>query len=180
MASLASFGVPLLRSSLPRWRLGVSALASHTRQPARGHRLSPTDDELYQKTTVTPLERDSPDIMFIDSYSSQGFVINGDRVVGPCAVIPKAILQWNVGSPKDICLESFALFHMIVPRIEILVVGTGDRVERLDPSILKAMRAKGVAVEVQGTANACATFNFLTSERRVAAAALIPLAGSKM
>ncbi|KAE8612323.1 hypothetical protein XENTR_v10012811 [Xenopus tropicalis] len=112
--------------------------------------------------------------MFIETYSSQGFIINGDKVVGPCAVIPKAILQWNVGSYKDINLESLSLFHMLSPRIEILVVGTGDRVERLDPNILKFMRQKGVAVEVQDTANACATFNFLVSERRITAAALIP------
>uniref|UniRef100_A0A8C5QJU9 NADH dehydrogenase [ubiquinone] 1 alpha subcomplex assembly factor 3 n=2 Tax=Leptobrachium leishanense TaxID=445787 RepID=A0A8C5QJU9_9ANUR len=179
MASLASLGLPLLRSSLPRWRLCGSALALYTRQPSRSHRLSPSDDELYQKTTVTRLERDSADIMFIESYSSQGFIINGDRVVGPCAVVPKAILQWNVGSYKDISMESLALFHMIVPKIEILVVGTGDRVERLHPSILKAMREKGVAVEVQDTGNACATFNVLTSERRVTAAALIPPTESK-
>ncbi|CAH2312761.1 NADH dehydrogenase [ubiquinone] 1 alpha subcomplex assembly factor 3 [Pelobates cultripes] len=174
MATLATLGLPMLRSSLPRWKLCASALAAHTRQPSRCHRLSPSDDELYQRTTVTRLERDSPDIMIVDSFSSQGFIINGDRVIGPCVVIPKAILQWNVGSYKDISLESLALFHMIVPKIEILVIGTGDRVERLDPNILKTMRQKGVAVEVQDTANACATFNFLTNERRMTAAALIP------
>ncbi|KAM4722447.1 NADH dehydrogenase [ubiquinone] 1 alpha subcomplex assembly factor 3 [Rhinophrynus dorsalis] len=174
MAALAALRLPLLRSSTPSLKLFSSVLAAHTRQPSRSHRLSPSDDELYQRTTVTRLERDSSEIMFIESYSNQGFVINGDRVLGPCAVIPRAILQWNVSSYKDINLESLALFHMIVPSIEILVVGTGDKVQRLDPNILKFMRQKGVAVEVQDTANACATFNFLTSERRVTAAALIP------
>ncbi|KAM4650616.1 NADH dehydrogenase [ubiquinone] 1 alpha subcomplex assembly factor 3 isoform 1-T2 [Discoglossus pictus] len=160
--------------SARRWTLCSSALAARTQQPSRGHRLAPTDDELYQRTIVTRLERDSPEIMFIDSYSSQGFIINGDKVVGPCAVIPRAILQWNVGSYKDITLESLSLFHLLIPRIEILVLGTGDRVERVDPNILKFMRQKGLAVEVQDTANACATFNFLTSERRITAAGLIP------
>ncbi|KAM8930804.1 NADH dehydrogenase [ubiquinone] 1 alpha subcomplex assembly factor 3 [Pelodytes ibericus] len=174
MSAVVSVGLPLLRSSLPHWRLCGSALAACTRQPSRTHRLSPTDDELYQRTTMMHLERDSPNVMFIDSFSSQGFIINGDRVVGPCAVIPQSILQWNVGSHKDISQESLALFHMLVPKIEILVIGTGDRVEKLDPNLLKFMRQKGVAVEVQDTANACATFNFLTSERRVTGAALIP------
>lgn len=32
----------------------------------------------------------------INSYSSQGFSIDGNRVLGPCAVLPPAILQWNV------------------------------------------------------------------------------------
>ncbi|XP_075430606.1 NADH dehydrogenase [ubiquinone] 1 alpha subcomplex assembly factor 3 isoform X2 [Ascaphus truei] len=173
MAVSAPLRLPL-RWSAQRWKLCSSALTPHTRQPARSHRLSPTDDELYQRTTVTRLERDSPDIMFVDSYSTHGFVINGDKVIGPCAVIPRSILQWNVGCHTEISLESLALFHMLVPRIEILVLGTGDRVERLDPNILKFMRQKGVAVEVQDTPNACATFNFLISERRVVAAGLIP------
>ncbi|XP_053324876.1 NADH dehydrogenase [ubiquinone] 1 alpha subcomplex assembly factor 3 [Spea bombifrons] len=174
MAVLASLGVPLLRTSASRWKLCGSALTAYTRQPSRSHRLAPSDDEIYQKTTVSVLERDSSDVMFIESVSRQGFIINGDRVVGPCAIIPKAILQWNVGSHKDISVESLSLFHMLVPRIEIVVLGTGDRVERLDPAILKFMRQKGVAVEVQDTANACATFNFLNSEGRVTGAALIP------
>ncbi|XP_041447443.1 NADH dehydrogenase [ubiquinone] 1 alpha subcomplex assembly factor 3-like [Xenopus laevis] len=106
------------------------------RQPCRSHCLAPTDDEFYQRTTVTRLERDSSGTMFIKSYSSQGFIINGDRVLGPCAVIPQAILQWNV---------SVNLSH---------------------PSVIDC--------STKLLANACATFNFLVSVRRIAAAALIP------
>ncbi|MGH0188123.1 UNVERIFIED_CONTAM: hypothetical protein FKN15_027731 [Acipenser sinensis] len=63
---------------------------------------------------------------------------------------------------------------LLPPPSEILVLGTGDRVERLEPRILEFMKKKRIAVEVQDTANACATFNFLTSERRITAAGLIP------
>ncbi|GAB5568054.1 NADH dehydrogenase [ubiquinone] 1 alpha subcomplex assembly factor 3 isoform X2 [Prionailurus iriomotensis] len=63
------------------------------------------------------------------------------------------------------------------PRIEIIVVGTGDRTERLQPGVLQAMRQRGIAVEVQDTPNACATFNFLCHEGRVTGAALIPPPG---
>ncbi|NXA37771.1 NDUF3 factor, partial [Eudromia elegans] len=105
----------------------------------------------------------------------------------------------QVGSYRDISHESLSLFRLLEPRIgtrggrswaplplgttadptarplaEILVLGTGDRVERLHPALLRHMRAGGIAVEVQDTANACATFNFLMSEKRLTAAALIP------
>ncbi|XP_012688350.2 NADH dehydrogenase [ubiquinone] 1 alpha subcomplex assembly factor 3 [Clupea harengus] len=110
----------------------------------------------------------------IYSYSPQGFNIDGNRVIGPCAVIPPAILQWNVGSFTDITIESLALFYMLEPRIEMLVLGTGGRVERIDAEAIAFLRKKGIAVEVQDTANACATFNFLSSERRIVAAGLIP------
>ncbi|XP_071982940.1 NADH dehydrogenase [ubiquinone] 1 alpha subcomplex assembly factor 3 isoform X1 [Engystomops pustulosus] len=175
MAPLASLCLPLLRLSAPQLLKPGPAIAALAWQQSRSHRLSPTGDELYEKTTMTRIERDSPEMMFIERYSSQGFIINGDQVVGPCVVIPKSILQWNVASYKDISLESLSLFHLLVPKIEILVLGTGDRVERLDPAIARFMRQKGVAMEIQDTPNACATFNFLTSERRVTAAALIPV-----
>ncbi|XP_056357776.1 NADH dehydrogenase [ubiquinone] 1 alpha subcomplex assembly factor 3 isoform X2 [Oenanthe melanoleuca] len=148
------------------------------RAPYRGHRLTPADDEMYQRTRVMVLEPESPNIMFIEGYSTRGFTISGDVVVGPCAVLPRSILQWNVGSHRDISHESLSLFRLLEPQIEILVLGTGDRVERLHPATLKQMRDCGIAVEVQDTANACATFNFLMNERRLVAAGLIPPRGT--
>nr|XP_013804067.1 PREDICTED: NADH dehydrogenase [ubiquinone] 1 alpha subcomplex assembly factor 3 [Apteryx mantelli mantelli] len=148
------------------------------RVPSRAHRLTPADDELYQRTRVTVLEPESPNITFIEGYTGRGFAISGSLVVGPCAILPRAILQWNVGSYRDISQESLSLFRLLEPQIEILVLGTGDRVERLHPAVLKRMRECGIAVEVQDTPNACATFNFLTSEKRLAAAGLIPPQGS--
>ncbi|MEQ2272463.1 NADH dehydrogenase [ubiquinone] 1 alpha subcomplex assembly factor 3 [Xenotaenia resolanae] len=112
--------------------------------------------------------------ILIHSYSPTGFNIDGNRVFGPCAVLPPAILQWNVGSYRDITEESISLFHMLEPPIEILVLGTGSRVEQINPLVLALLKRKRIAVEVQDTPNACATFNFLNSERRLVAAGLIP------
>uniref|UniRef100_G1PXZ5 NADH dehydrogenase [ubiquinone] 1 alpha subcomplex assembly factor 3 n=2 Tax=Myotis TaxID=9434 RepID=G1PXZ5_MYOLU len=147
------------------------------RAPRRGHRLTPADDELYQRTHITVLQREAPHVAYIDSYSPRGFVVNGNRVFGPCALLPHSVLQWNVGSHVDITEESLSLFWMLEPPIEIVVVGTGDRAERLPPPVLRAMRQRGIAVEVQDTPNACATFNFLCHEGRVTGAALIPPPG---
>ncbi|XP_054472493.1 NADH dehydrogenase [ubiquinone] 1 alpha subcomplex assembly factor 3 [Anoplopoma fimbria] len=140
----------------------------------RAHRLGPSDDEMYQRTSVSVMQKEPGSGALIHSYSSRGFNIDGNKVFGPCAVLPPAILQWNVGSYEDISEESVSLFHMLEPRIEILVLGTGARVERINPSVLALLKRKGIAVEVQDTPNACATFNFLASERRVVAAGLIP------
>ncbi|XP_004625132.1 NADH dehydrogenase [ubiquinone] 1 alpha subcomplex assembly factor 3 [Octodon degus] len=145
--------------------------------PRRWHRLSPADDELYQRTRISLVQREFPHSMYIDSYSSWGFMVNGNRVLGPCALLPHSMLQWNVGSHLDITEESFSLFWMLEPRIEIVVVGTGNRTERLHSLLLQAMRRRGIAVEVQDTPNACATFNFLCHEGRVTGAALIPPPG---
>lgn len=147
------------------------------RNPRRGHRLSPADDELYQRTRISLLQSEFPQAVYIDSYSSRGFTICGNRVFGPCVLLPQTVVQWNVGSHQDITEESFSLFWMLEPRIEIVVVGTGNKTERLHPQVLQAMRQRGIAVEVQDTPNACATFNFLCHEGRVTGAALIPPPG---
>ncbi|ETE65608.1 NADH dehydrogenase [ubiquinone] 1 alpha subcomplex assembly factor 3 [Ophiophagus hannah] len=146
MAALRSLGSTLVWRARP-------AFTRSFRQPQRNHRLTPSDDELLQKTTLHRLERESPNIMFIENYTNYGFSINGNTVVGPCAILPQAILQWNV---------------------KIVVLGTGAKLERLDPNILKCLQQRGIAVEVQSTPNACATFNFLVNEQRVTAAGLIP------
>ncbi|MFT7810878.1 NADH dehydrogenase-like [Arapaima gigas] len=161
---------------LRRVRLGVrpGAKVLTWLPPVRGHRLGPSDDELYQRTTVSIMQKEPNGSLLIHSYSSHGFMVDSNQVVGPCALLPPAILQWNVGSYKDISVDSLSLFYMLEPRIEILVLGTGSHVERLDPKVLAFLRSKGIAVEIQDTPNACATFNFLSSEGRVVAAGLIP------
>lgn len=154
-----------------------AAPAQLLRAPRRGHRLTPADDELYQRTRISLLQRESPHAVYIDSYSSRGFTVNGNRVLGPCALLPPSVVQWNVGSHQEITEESLSLFWMLEPTVEIVVVGTGDRTERLQARVLRAMRQRGIAVEVQDTPNACATFNFLCHEGRVTGAALIPPPG---
>lgn len=41
----------------------------------------------------------------------------------------------------------------LFPRAEILVLGTGARVERINPSVLALLKKKGIAVEIQDTVN---------------------------
>ncbi|KAK3512480.1 hypothetical protein QTP70_014630 [Hemibagrus guttatus] len=176
-------------------RGNVSPVSRRTARPVltRGHRLGPTDDEMYQRTTVTVMQKEPGGGPIIYSYSSRGFNIDGNKVIGPCAWFLRlfysgttcpdvSVSFWQVGSHEDITVESLALFYLLEPRIgtttqnqnSVLVLGTGARTERLDPNVLSFIRKKGIAVEVQDTPNACATFNFLTSERRITAAALIP------
>ncbi|XP_071810357.1 NADH dehydrogenase [ubiquinone] 1 alpha subcomplex assembly factor 3-like [Asterias amurensis] len=137
-------------------------------------KLQPTDDELYVRTTISLLSKESEGLPFISNYSVHGFTVSGDRVVGPLAILPRSLVQWNVGSVADINEESLSLFHLLEPKIEILVLGCGAVNHRLDPGLHKFMRQKGIALEVQDTPHACSTFNYLVSENRIVAAGLIP------
>ncbi|XP_029412033.1 NADH dehydrogenase [ubiquinone] 1 alpha subcomplex assembly factor 3 isoform X2 [Nannospalax galili] len=85
------------------------------RAPRRGHRLSPVDDELYQRTHISLLQREGHQTMYIDSYNSRGFTVNGNRVLGPCALLPHSVVQWNVSptsqwDPTRISLKRASLF----------------------------------------------------------------------
>lgn len=112
---------------------------------------------------------------YVTSYSSQGFNIKGIRVFGSVAILPTIFYHWRIKRPEDVTPESLALFTIMEPPVEIVVIGTGDKLFRLDPEIQTHMRKKhNVLLEVQDTANATATFNFLLEETRLVGAALIP------
>lgn len=97
--------VPARPAARPANRCGSALPVPQTltvpfrRAPRRGHRLTPSDDELYQRTHISLLQREAPHTMYIDSYSSRGFMVNGNRVFGPCALLPRSVLQWNVSPP---------------------------------------------------------------------------------
>lgn len=111
---------------------------------------------------------------FVTRYGPKGFVVQGSRVIGSLVILPGILLHWKVKSSEEITAESLELFAIFNPTLDILVIGTGDRVVRLDKSVHEAVRRKGIALEIQDTPNACATYNFLLDEGRITGAALIP------
>lgn len=84
----------------------------------RAHRLGPSDDEMYQRTTVSIMQKEPGSGVIIHSYSSRGFNIDGNKVFGPCAVLPPAILQWNVReisklpSPTIVWVTNIYVFNL--------------------------------------------------------------------
>ncbi|KAG8196699.1 hypothetical protein JTE90_023208 [Oedothorax gibbosus] len=127
------------------------------------------------KTTVTLLNRDHKHLIMVNSLSPHGFRLNnGIFAVGPMAVFPRTILQWNIKSVEDITPESLSLFLLLEPKIDILVIGTGNKGETVNPDVLKMLKARKVSTEVLGTEQACSIFNFLNVEGRCVAGAFIP------
>ncbi|KAL3852381.1 hypothetical protein ACJMK2_016033 [Sinanodonta woodiana] len=129
----------------------------------------------YVKTSMTFLGEEDEDYLHIAAYSNMGFkLLNGPRIFGPCAIFPKSILHWNVRSVEDINEDSLALFCILEPKIDILIIGTGDDTKKFNYKLVKYLRSKRIGVEVLPTDLACTTFNFLNAERRPVAACLIP------
>ena len=73
--------------------------------------------------------------------------------------------------------ESFSLLLHLQPKLDIVVIGLDDEYPFNAPFIQKIkdiFRKLKIPVEILPTHHACSTFNFLNSENRYAAGALIP------
>uniref|UniRef100_A0A0N5A1S7 NADH dehydrogenase [ubiquinone] 1 alpha subcomplex assembly factor 3 n=1 Tax=Parastrongyloides trichosuri TaxID=131310 RepID=A0A0N5A1S7_PARTI len=145
-----------------------------------GHHMIPMGkSDVGFQTRVSFLSKDMHEAnkQCVHTISRFGFrMIDGSFLYGPIAVFPKTVLSWRVLTPKDITPESLSLFFMLQPKIDILVVGCGDRkdIDSVRRRIAPAMKEHKIGLELMPTEDAIATFNFLNSEDRYVAAALYP------
>ena len=83
----------------------------------------------------------------------------------------KLILDWQA---TDFSSLSEAEFVQIVDlKPEVVLLGTGDKHQFLRPKIVQKLTENNIPLECMTTAAACRTYNFLMSEGRNVAAALI-------
>ena len=111
----------------------------------------------------------------VDSYSTQGFVVNGVSLVGPILLLPQASLLFGPSQLDELTPESLSVLTLLDTPIDMLVIGTGKRASRVPASVREWCEERGMAIEAQPTQHACATFNFLVAENRNVAGVLWPL-----
>uniref|UniRef100_A0A914CEQ2 NADH dehydrogenase [ubiquinone] 1 alpha subcomplex assembly factor 3 n=1 Tax=Acrobeloides nanus TaxID=290746 RepID=A0A914CEQ2_9BILA len=115
--------------------------------------------------------------MSIVGVSRTGFRLNdGTFLFGPIAIFPKTVLSWRVVTPNDITPESLELFFLLQPKLDILILGVGDRkdLDSVRKRVIKAVRGRKIGFEVLPTEDAISIFNHLASEERYIGAALYP------
>jgi len=130
------------------------------------------------KTTVRFLNEEMEGVNMVDSFSKDGFrLADNTKVLGPCILFPTAVLGWRVAGAHEINEQSLALFTLLDPKLDILVIGhgltSGER-HPVDPRTILKLKAQGLNIEVLTTENAISTYNYLVEEGRLVAAALIP------
>ena len=122
---------------------------------------------------VTPLIPQGRQI--IDGYGEGGFRISGQRIEGSIIVFPDKVVAWPIaviGEMNEGNLEAVSAAGR-AGRVDLLLVGTGQRMTQIDRALRQALRAAGVVVEAMDTGAACRTYNVLMAEGRRVAAALI-------
>uniref|UniRef100_A0AC34G0A7 NADH dehydrogenase [ubiquinone] 1 alpha subcomplex assembly factor 3 n=1 Tax=Panagrolaimus sp. ES5 TaxID=591445 RepID=A0AC34G0A7_9BILA len=137
------------------------------------------NSDVSMQTRVSFLTKDMNDqkLLGIRGYSSVGFRLMDDTFLyGPIAAFPKTCLSWRVLTPDDITPESLELFFMLQPKIDILVIGVGERkdLDAVRERVAPVCKEHKIGLEIMPTEDAISIFNYLNSEMRYVAAALYP------
>ena len=83
----------------------------------------------------------------------------------------KLILDWQATDFASLTEAHFVQILELKP--EVVLFGTGEKHQFLHPKIVQKLTEKNIPLECMTTAAACRTYNFLMSEGRNVAAALL-------
>jgi uncharacterized protein len=107
-------------------------------------------------------------------YGDDYVIINGERYTQPSLLVtPDTILtDWQVNGFNTLSPEHFT--HIAAQQPEIVLLGTGTRLQFPHPRLSVALQQAGVGLEVMDTKAACRTYNILVAGgRRVVVGLLI-------
>lgn len=115
------------------------------------------------------------DLTFLaHSYDARGFAIKGTYCVGSIFAYDELHAAWSPKTLRDITPETLAALELLDPAPDLLIVGTGKTIGRVNDETVTYLKSLGVALDVSDTAAATSTFNVLVEEGRCVAAALLP------
>lgn len=109
----------------------------------------------------------------IDSYGNGGFRFAGLSHKGSVIAMPTGIQAWSVSAPTRIDVASLTPVMVELGRIDILLIGTGEKALPQEAPFARALRELGLHVDVMDTPAAARTYNILFAEGRRVAAALL-------
>ena len=114
------------------------------------------------------------DRLLIAGYDEKGFRLRGEIVAGrhdgPLLLHARSVLTWD----GTLTAEALTALVSVQPPIELVLFGTGTRLQPLPATLRRDLRARGMAVEPMATPAACRTYNLLQGDDRRVAAARLP------
>lgn len=120
---------------------------------------------------VTPLVKAGSQI--IQSYADGAFRVSGQVHEGAVIVTASVTVPWSPpAAPADLAP---AHFKDIPEGIDVILLGTGVKMQFLPPAVRAGLKEAGLPViDVMDTGAACRTYNVLMAEGRRVAACLMP------
>ncbi|KAI6034951.1 DUF498-domain-containing protein [Pisolithus orientalis] len=174
----------------PRTCQNLAPTALSIQLGLRNIHVSPTRLTDRPTTLTNILASDIPPPVQVLSVSKTGIKLaDGLVLTGPVIFLDGKVFLWDVpngGFSSTVSTgdgigwegwtsEHWSMFEVVVPKPEILVFGTGARVEFVPPRVRSYITGLGIQLDVMDTRNASSTYNLLAEEGRRVAAALLPL-----
>ena len=110
----------------------------------------------------------------ITGYGEDYVTVNGQRHQASIVVLPEKIIPWPAQGFDTLSAENFVFLKNL--NAEIVLLGTGAKLEWPDTDLIGALAARGIGLEIMSTPAACRTFSVLVQEQRRVAAALFNFA----
>ena len=108
----------------------------------------------------------------ITGYDSNWVEVNQERYHSSLIMTSnQLLLEWPVKSIKDIKENSFEAIESL--NVEIILLGTGNIQEHLEPRLIEYFSKKNIAIESMNNQSACRTYNILANEERKVLLALM-------
>jgi len=142
-------------------------------------RLLHTTKTLYESSSAFTniLAGDTLPPVQVNSITPNGIQLaNGLVIPSACIFLEGKVFLWDVPSKlwQGWGKEHLEVFEIVMPRPEILLLGTGKNTALPPPFFQSYLNGLGIRVDTMDTRNACSTYNLLAEEGRRVAAALIP------
>lgn len=120
-------------------------------------------------TVVLPFD---PDLVqeAEESGSTKGVLL--EQLTQSAIVTPELLIkEWPPQTVAELTREHIQQLAALKP--EVVIVGTGKRLQWPDRALLTPLMEAGIGYEIMDTAAACRTYNILSYEGRVVAVALM-------
>ena len=115
----------------------------------------------------------------IDAYGNGGFRFADLSHRGSLLCLPTGMQGWDIVSPSQLTLDSLRPVLELADQLDVLLIGLGTDIARIDPAIREAFRERKVIIEAVGTGGAVRTYNVLLAEERAVAGAFIAVENAR-
>ena len=108
----------------------------------------------------------------IRAYDDTSISINSNTFTQSLAVSSNSLIEhWPVKHINDLNSEALKLLLELQP--EVIVIGTGNKLEFPSPQTYSSVISQGIGIEFMDSGAACRTYNILISENRKVVAGII-------
>ena len=119
---------------------------------------------------------DNHDLLLVRAYDTATVTVGEQQYHSSLILTPRRIIpDWRPQMLPQLIADDFAPVLALEP--EILLLGTGNRMQFPDPKLLVRVHEAAIGLEVMDTQAVCRTYNILASEGREVAAAILLGAG---